>query len=50
MGEDTFNTFLRDYYQQNKWGIATGPGLKSLAEIHCECDLSGLFAEWVGDL
>jgi dienelactone hydrolase len=50
MGEDTFNAFLRDYYQQNKWGIATGPELKSLAEKHCACDLSGLFAEWVGDL
>jgi dienelactone hydrolase len=49
MGEDTFNAFLRDYYQQNKWGIATGAELKALAEEHCGCDLSGLFAEWVGD-
>ncbi len=50
MGEDAFDAFLRDYYQQNKWGIAYGPDLKSLAELHCDCDLSGLFAEWVGDL
>ena len=50
MGEDVFNAFLRDYYQQNKWGISTGQTLKSLAEEHCGCDLSPIFAEWVGEL
>lgn len=50
MGQERFDNFLRDYYQQNKWGIATGPGLKALAEEHCGCDLSAIFAEWVGDL
>lgn len=50
MGQETFEAFLRDYYQQNKWDISTGQELKALAEAHCDCDLSSLFAEWVGDL
>ena len=47
MGEETLNAFLRDYYQSNKWGIATGAALKALAEKHCDCDLTPLFADWV---
>jgi aminopeptidase N len=47
MGQETFAPFLADYYAQNKWGIATGEGLKALAESHCDCDLAPLFAEWV---
>lgn len=50
MGEEAFEAFLRDYYQRNKWDISTGQDLKSLAEGHCDCDLSPIFAEWVGDL
>lgn len=49
MGEETFDAFLRQYYQQNKWGIASGNDLKSLAEEKCQCDLTPLFARWVGD-
>ncbi|HSG18662.1 MAG TPA: alpha/beta fold hydrolase [Anaerolineae bacterium] len=49
MGQQTFDDFLRDYYQQNKWGIASGADLKSLAETHCDCDLTPLFAQWVGE-
>jgi pimeloyl-ACP methyl ester carboxylesterase len=50
MGQPSFDSFLRSYYQQQKWGIATGADLKALAEEQCDCDLSALFAEWVGDL
>jgi dienelactone hydrolase len=50
MGQTSFDTFLRDYYQQHKWGIATGVDLKMMAEDQCSCDLSPLFAEWVGEL
>jgi predicted esterase len=50
MGQESFDAFLRDYYQQNKWGIATAADLKALAEEQCDCDLSPLFAEWVGEL
>jgi predicted esterase len=49
MGQETFDEFLRDYYQRNKWGIASGADLKSLAEAHCDCDLTPLFTEWVGE-
>lgn len=47
MGADTFAGFLRDYYRHNQWGIATGAGFKTLAEEHCQCDLTPLFDEWV---
>lgn len=47
MGQETFETFLRDYYETFKWGIATTEGLKQLAESHCLCDLTPLFEEWV---
>ncbi|MFN2190156.1 MAG: alpha/beta fold hydrolase [Candidatus Promineifilaceae bacterium] len=50
MGEQVFASFLREYYQKNKWGISTGPELKALAEEHCGCDLTPLFEEWVGDM
>jgi hypothetical protein len=50
MGQSSFDIFLRDYYQQYKWGIASGADLKAMAEAQCDCDLSALFAEWVGDL
>jgi aminopeptidase N len=49
MGQEKFDTFLADYYQQNKWEIATGEELLSLAEKHCDCDLTPLFADWVID-
>ncbi|MBN1179386.1 MAG: M1 family metallopeptidase [Anaerolineae bacterium] len=47
MGQETFDAFLRDYYQSNLWGIGTGEGFRALAEQHCACDLSEVFAEWV---
>jgi hypothetical protein len=49
MGESTFNEFIMDYYNTYQWGIVTGSELKSLAEQHCDCDLTPLFQEWVGD-
>ena len=49
IGQQTFDSFLAKYYDQNKWGIATGAGLKALAESQCDCDLTPLFAEWVID-
>jgi hypothetical protein len=47
MGRETFDAFLRDYYETHKWGIGTGEAFKQLAEAHCECDLSALFDAWV---
>ena len=47
MGQATFDAFLRDYVQENRWGIATTESLRALAEQHCGCDLEALFEEWV---
>jgi hypothetical protein len=47
MGRETFDAFLRDYYESHKWGIGTGDAFRQLAEAHCECDLSTLFDVWV---
>ena len=47
MGQETFNEFLRDYYQSHLWGIGTGDAFRQLAEKHCQCDLSTLFQAWV---
>jgi aminopeptidase N len=50
MGEESFNAFLHNYYQANKWGISSGATIKAAAEEACGCDLSAIFAEWIGDL
>jgi hypothetical protein len=47
MGVETFDEFMRDYVEANRWGIATTESFKALAERHCECDLTSLFDEWV---
>ncbi len=47
MGQETFDQFLRDYYQSHKWGIGTAENFEELAEEHCQCDLSSLFEAWV---
>jgi hypothetical protein len=46
-GQETFDEFLRDYYQTHKWGIGTSDSFRQLAEQHCQCDLTDLFEEWV---
>ncbi len=47
MGRQTFDDFLRDYYREYQWRIATTDGFEQLAEIHCNCDLTPLFSDWV---
>jgi aminopeptidase N len=47
MGQENFDHFLRDYTITHKWGIATSQSLKETAEIHCSCDLTPLFVDWV---
>jgi aminopeptidase N len=49
MGQETFDQFLRDYYQSHLWSIGTGDAFRHLAEKHCQCDLGALFQEWVYD-
>lgn len=48
MGETKFDAFLKDYYQANKWGIATTAGFEQLAQKDCGCNLSQLFKDWIG--
>jgi aminopeptidase N len=47
LGEESFDNFMKDYTESNKWGIGTGENLKELAEKHCDCDLTAMFEEWV---
>jgi hypothetical protein len=47
IGQSTFDSLMRDYTTSFAWGIATTDSFKNLAEKHCNCDLSPLFAEWV---
>ena len=43
MGTALFEEFLRDYYQTHKWRIASTESFKTLAESHCDCDLTPMF-------
>lgn len=47
LGVDEFDDFMRDYVVQFSWDIATTQGFQLLAENHCVCNLTPLFAEWV---
>jgi hypothetical protein len=47
LGQKAFNEFLHDYYESHKWGIGTRVAFKQLAEAHCQCDLTPMFAVWV---
>lgn len=47
MGQSTFDAFLLDYAQRYQWQISGAEEFKTLAESHCNCDLTNLFAEWV---
>jgi len=47
MGDKAFDQFIRDYFATYSWDIATARGFHALAEQHCQCDLTGLFEEWV---
>ena len=47
MGQETFDAFLRDFTDTYRWQIAYGEDFQTLAEQHCGCDLSELFAEQV---
>jgi aminopeptidase N len=47
MGQETFDAFMRDYSEKYRWQIAYADDFLELAEQHCDCDLSALFAEEV---
>ncbi|MBI5840881.1 MAG: M1 family metallopeptidase [Chloroflexi bacterium] len=47
IGQDAFDTFIKDYTETNAWDIATPEKLKAAAEEHCSCDLTSIFEEWI---
>jgi hypothetical protein len=47
MGQDKFDEFLTGYFAANKWDVATTDLLRQSAEGACQCDLTGLFEDWV---
>ncbi|MFC1878607.1 M1 family metallopeptidase [Chloroflexota bacterium] len=49
MGQNSFDEFMIEYFQTNLWGIGTEQEFRDLAEQHCSCDLSSLFAEWLDE-
>jgi len=46
MGQEMFESFLREYVDTYRWGIAEPHDLKELAEGSCGCDLSQVFTDW----
>jgi aminopeptidase N len=46
MGQEMFDSFLREYVDTFRWGIAEPDDLKVLAEQSCGCDLSQVFTDW----
>ncbi len=47
IGDTDFALFLKKYYEQNIWEIATEKTMKETAEKACSCDLTMLFNRWV---
>jgi hypothetical protein len=47
LGDTDFGLFLKNYYKQNIWEIATETTLKETAEKACSCNLTMLFNRWV---
>jgi aminopeptidase N len=47
IGDEAFRSFLRAYFEEQRYGFATGEEFQSAAERACECDLDSLFDLWV---
>ena len=47
LGEETFHTFLKGYYEAHKWGLTSTEAFRACAETHCSCALASLFEAWV---
>lgn len=47
MGDEAFDSFMKEYAETLSWNISTAETLQTLAEKHCACDLDALFSEWV---
>ncbi len=49
IGQATLDASLSDYFQQFRFGIATGTDFKAVVEARCGCDLTPLWEEWIGE-
>lgn len=47
LGTDTIDAFLKAYYINYKFGIATTAAIKADLEATCGCDLTPMFEEWI---
>jgi aminopeptidase N len=49
MGEEVFDSFLREYARTFEWDIVNSGEFKLAAEAVCNCRLNDLFDRWVAD-
>ncbi|MBC8160629.1 MAG: M1 family metallopeptidase [Roseiflexaceae bacterium] len=47
MGEANFDSFLRSYYAQHRYGYVTGSDLLASAEQSCGCELDETYRSWI---
>jgi hypothetical protein len=47
MGQAVFDKFLLDYVKKYEWQVSSTEDIKTLSEVHCQCDLSPLFTQWI---
>jgi hypothetical protein len=47
IGDEAFGEFLRSYFEQERYGFATGEEFQQVAETTCDCQLDALFDLWV---
>ena len=49
LGEEEFSELLRDYVKTYRWQTVSPADFKGMIEKCCECDLTALFRNWVGN-
>jgi aminopeptidase N len=47
IGDEVFDAFIKDYTHTLSWDITSAEKLKTIAEEHCNCDLTDIFEEWI---
>jgi aminopeptidase N len=47
IGDEAFQAFLKSYFEQERYGFASGEEFQQVAEAACGCDLDELFDLWV---
>ncbi len=47
IGENSWRTFVRNYFATYRYGIATPQGLLDAAQAACLCDLRPLYRRWI---